>query len=202
MVNQLNPDLIIPPDSELGQLLAQLTEDTDSRTWKVANICNELIEEVAVEGTGITKMDIYRAVATRCKGQKPNTIRRIAEVAADFDHDTQEQYAGLLSFSHFKTARRLYKDGLTPYLNYALEWCVEGNDDKITAGKFHTVGQMLEQFLPSGTFENQLAKFWKNQGERLYDLILIHDHDIQRNHMLDNWNEIDSVIRNIVPEGD
>lgn len=193
MVGVMNPDNIIPPDSELGLLLAQLTEDTDSRTWKVANICNELIEEVA--GGSVTKADIYKAVATRCKGQKPNTIRRIAEVAADFDYDTQEQYAQLLSFSHFKTARRLFQEGHTPYLNYALEWCIEGNDDKITAGKFHTVGQMLEQFLPSGTFEDKLSKFWKNKRERLYDLILIHDHDIQREAMLKAFDALDSAIR-------
>jgi hypothetical protein len=196
----ISPDNIIPPDSELGQLLSQLAEDSDSRTWRIANICNELIEEVV--GGEVTKTDIYRAVAARCKGQKPNTIRRMADVAADFDLDTQEQYAGLLSFNHFRTARRLYQEGYIPYLNYALEWCVEGNDDKLSAGRFHTVGQMLEHFLPADTFENQLYKYWQKTKEKLYDLMLIHEHDVQRHHMLDNWNEIDSVVRGLTKESE
>ncbi len=199
----LSPDNIIPPDSELGQLLAQLAEDTDSRTWKIANICNELIEEVVTDvddqytGERITKTDIYKAVARRCKGQKTSTIRRWAEVAADFDYDTQNQYAGLLSFNHFKTARRLFAEGHTPYLNYALEWCVEGNDDKISAGRFHTVGEMLQHFLPADTFENQLYKYWQSHKEKLYDLMLIHDHDVQRHHLLECWREIDGVIEQV-----
>lgn len=190
----INPDNLIPPDSELGQRLAQWAEDTDTRTWHIANVTNDLIDEVAVDGTGITRQDIYKAVATRCKGQKPNTIRRIAEVARDFDLDTQEQYSQLLSFSHFRVARQLFSEGYTPYLNYALEWCIEGNDDKITAGKFHTVGQMIQHFVPAEAFENQLRKFWGKTKEKLYDLILIHDHDIQRVEMLAAWNVIDSTV--------
>lgn len=188
----INPDFLIPPDSELGQHLAQWAEDADTRTWKIANVTNELIEEV--EGGDVTKTDIYRAVAARCKGREPNTIRRWAEVAKDYDLDTQEQYAQLLSFNHFKVARKLFKEGRTPYLNYALEWCIEGNDYKITAGKFHTVGQMIQHFIPAESFENQLLKYWEKTKERLYDLILIHDHDIQRQTMLQAWGTIDSTL--------
>lgn len=188
----MNPDDLIPPDSELGQRLAQWAEDTDTRTWHIANTCNELIDEL--EGSDITKAEIYKAVGARCKGREPNTIRRWAEVARDFDYDTQEQYAQLLSFNHFKAARRLYHEGYTPYLNYALEWAVEGNDDKLSAGRFHTVGQMLQHFLPSDTFENQLFKYWSKVKEKLYDLILIHDHDIQRQEMLTAWSIIDSTV--------
>lgn len=190
----MNPDNIIPPDSELGQRLAQWAEDTDTRTWHIANVTNELIDEIVVEGGEITRSDIYKAVGARCKGQKPNTIRRIADVARDFDLDTQEQYAQLLSFSHFRTARRLYQEGKTPYIEYALEWCVQGNDDKLSAGRFHTVGEMLQHFLPADTFENQLRKYWDKTKEKLYDLILIHDNDIERVEMLAAWNVIDSTV--------
>jgi len=193
----IDPDLLIPAESELGQLLMQLAEDNDERTWKIANICNDLIEEV--EGGEVTKTDIYKAVATRCKGREPNTIRRWAEVALDFDKDTQEQYAGLLSFNHFKVARRLFKDGHTPYLNYALEWCVEGNDDKLAAGRFHTVGQLLQHFLPADTFENQLVKHWEKGKEKFYDLIIIHDNDTQREKLLNLWIQMNYVIQDIQP---
>lgn len=186
------PDDLIPPDSELAHLLAQWSEDWDTRIWNIANLTNDLIEEL--DGGIATKPDIYKAVATRCKGREPDTIRRWAEVAADFDKDTQEKYAGLLSFQHFKVARRLFQDGYTPYLNYALEWCVEGNDNKLGAGRFHTVGQLLEHFLPADSFENRLAKYWSRTKEKLYDLILIHDHDTQRQLMLECWREIDGVI--------
>jgi hypothetical protein len=188
----VNPDLLIPPDSELAQLLLQWSESTDERTWNIANLTNELIEEI--EGETISRSDIYKAVATRCKGKKPNTIRRWAECAADFDQETQEKYAQLLSFDHFKTARRLFKDGHTPYLEYALEWCIEGNDHKLSAGRFHTVGQMLEQFLPADTFEGRLSKAWNAQKERLYDLMLIHDNDGERMTLLTSWQVIDTIV--------
>lgn len=190
----MNPDNLIPPDSELGQRLAQWAEDSDTRTWHIANVTNELIDEIVTEDPeSVTRTDIYNAVAARCKGRKPNTIRRWAETAADFDMDTQEQYAQLLSFEHFKVARRLFKDGHTPYLNYALEWCVEGNDDKISAGRFHTAGQLLSQFLPADTFENKLLKHWNRVKERLYDLFLIVDNDVQRQALIHHWNEIERI---------
>ena len=188
----IHPDDLIPPDSELGQRLAQWAEDTDTRTWHIANTCNELLDEL--EGGPVTKTDVYRAFAARCKGREPNTIRRWAETARDFDLDTQEQYAQLLSFNHFKTARRLFKDGLTPYLNYALEWCVEGNDDKISAGRFHTVGEMLAHFLPSDGL-NPLTKKWNGVKESLYDLFLIVDNDTYRQRLLDAWNTIDGTVQ-------
>lgn len=188
----VSPDNLIPPDSELAHRLAQWTEDSDTRTWNVANLTNELVEEL--EGEAITKADIYRAVATRCKGKKPNTIRRWAEVAADYDYDTQEKYAPLLSFDHFKTARRLFNEGHTPYLTYALEWCVEGNDDKLSAGRFHTVGDMLNQFLPQFRDVHPLQHYWGRVKEKFYDLIILEDNDTKRNHMLDNWKELDDVI--------
>jgi hypothetical protein len=188
----VSPDNLIPPDSELGLLLAQWSEDGDTRTWNIANLTNELIEEL--EGEAITKADIYRAVATRCKGREPNTIRRWADIARDFDQDTQLRYAQLLSFNHFKTARRLYQEERTPYLNYALEWCVEGNDDKLSAGRFHTVGQMLEHFLPPESFEDQLRRHWNKQKERLYDLILIHDNDVERARLLQAYTEFEYVL--------
>jgi len=189
---KITPDNLIPPDSEAGQRLAQWAEDADTRTWHIANFTNDFIDEV--EGGGITKNDIYKAVAARCKGREPNTIRRWAEVARDFDYDTQEQYSQLLSFNHFKVARRLFNEGYTPYLNYALEWCIEGNDDKLSAGRFHTVGEMLNHFLPAEAFENQLKRHWDKTKERLFDLILIHDHDIQRTEMLAAWHTIDGTI--------
>lgn len=191
----INPDNLIPPDSELGQHLAMWAEDFDTRTWKIANVTNDLIDEV--EGGDVTKEDIYKAVAARCKGREPNTIRRWAEVARDFDANTQEQYAQLLSFNHFKTARRLFQEGRTPYLNYALEWCIEGNDDKISAGRFHTVGQMLQHFIPAEEFEHQMSRHWNRVKERLYDLFLIVDNDTQRTALLHHWGEIERIVEHL-----
>lgn len=188
----ITPDQLIPPDSELAHLLLQWSEEQDSRIWHIADVTNDLIAEV--EGGEITKQDIYKAVATRCRGQRPNTIRRIAEVAVDFDLDARKKYADILSFSHFKMARRLYNEGRTPYLTYALEWAVEGNDDKISAGRFHTVGEMLLHFLPEDAFENQLKKYWGKVKEKLYDLALIHDHDNERARLLRAWNDIEEIV--------
>jgi hypothetical protein len=188
----ISPDKLIPMDSELGQLLLQLTEDTDSRTWKVANITNDLIAEI--EGGDVTKADIYRAVATRCKGKKPNTIRRWAEVAADFDSDIQKEYKELLSFDHFKVSRRLFKEGYSPSIDYVLEWCVQGDDDKITAGRFHTVGEAIQHFVPAGNFENQLYKAWSKTKDKLYDLFLIHDNDFERKQLLEYWTQINYIV--------
>lgn len=187
----IKPDDLIPPDSDLAHLLMQWSESTDERTWSIANLTNELVEELS--GGIATKQDIYRAVAARCKGREPNTIRRWAETAADFDKKTQKKYAQLLSFNHFKVARRLHKEGLTPYINYALEWCVEGNDDKLSAGRFHTVGEMLANFLPAEE-GHPLRVYWGKVKEKLYDLMILEDNDIKRAHMTDNWKELDDVI--------
>lgn len=186
--DSIQPDNLIPPDSELGQLLLQLSEDSDSITWKIANICNDLVVEL--EGGVVKKSDIYRAVATRCKGRKVNTIRRWAEVAADFPAKIQDKYAGLLSFEHFKAARRLYKEKLTPSLEYALKWCVEGNDEKLNAGKFKTVGQLYAEFVP----EYRTTSTWERVRERLYDEFLIEDNDIDRQSLLTAWSIIDTTL--------
>lgn len=188
----ITPDQLIPPDSDLAHLLAQWSEDTDTRTWNIANLTNDLIEEL--EGGVATKADIYKAVATRCKGREPNTIRRWAEVASDFDRDTQEKYAQLLSFNHFRNARRLYNEGFTPYLNYALEWAVEGNDDKLGAGRFHTAGEMLNHFLPEFRDTNPLQSWWKKHCDKLYDLIVVQDNDIKRRALQESFADMDTVI--------
>lgn len=191
----ISPDQLIPPDSDLAQMLMQWSEDTDSRTWNIANLTNELIEEL--EGGQVTRTDVYKAVAARCKGQKPNTIRRWAECAADFPPKLQRKYAQLLSFQHFKTARRLYKEGYTPDIEYALDWCVSGDDDKITAGRFHTVGEMLNHFLPPDFYGSPLQRTWGGVKEKLYDLFLIVDHDNFREQLLQNWKEIDYIVKEL-----
>lgn len=188
----IRPDDLIPPDSDLAHLLAQWSEDTDTRTWNIANVTNELIEEL--EGGVATRMDVYRAVAARCKGKKVDTIRRWAEVAADFPKNVQKKYASLLSFEHFKAARRLYKDGFTPSLEYALAWCVEGNDDKTSAGRFHTVSEMLAQFLPPDVYGSPLERAWGRSREKLYDAFLLVDNDTRRNRLLELWGEIDHIV--------
>lgn len=189
------PDQLIPPDSELAQLFMQWSEDTDSRTWNIANTTNDLIAEL--EGGQVTRMDVYRAVAARCKGQKPNTIRRWAECAADYSLDVQRKYAELLSFQHFKTARRLYKDGYTPTLEYALDWCVTGDDDKLTAGRFHTVGEMLINFLPEEKSKSPLQRAWDRAKDDLYDQFLMVDHDNFREQLLQNWKELDYIVKEL-----
>ena len=191
----ISPDDLIPPDSELGQQLAQWSEDTDTRTWNIANITNDLIEEL--EGGIATRQDVYRAVATRCKGKKPNTIRRWAEVAADYSPKLQKKYAQLLSFDHFKTSRRLFSEGYSPTIEYALDWCVSGNDMKLSAGRFHTVGEMLNHFLPQEEFGNELQRYWKKTKDKLYDLILLHDHDIERHKMQELWDKLDDQVANL-----
>ena len=191
----INPDDLIPPDSELARLLLQWTEDQDTRTWSVANLTNELIFEL--EGGVATKADIYKAVAARCKGKKPNTIRRWAEVAADFDAGAQERYAALLSFDHFKVSRRLFHEGYTPSITYGLEWCVSGNDDKTTAGKFHTVSEMLANFLPNDGETSQLVRSWNKAKEGLWDSFLMVDHDNYREKLLDHWRAINYIIGQI-----
>lgn len=191
----ISPDQLIPPDSDLAQMLMQWSEDTDSRTWNIANLTNDLIAEL--EGGQVTRTDIYKAVAARCKGQKPNTIRRWAEVAADFSPELQRKYAQLLSFQHFRTARRLLKEELVPDLEYPLAWCVSGDDDKLTAGRFHTVGEMLNNFLPEEFFQNQLNRIWQSIKEKLYDQFLIVDHDNFREQLLQNWKEIDYIVKEI-----
>jgi hypothetical protein len=193
----IHPDNLLPPDSEIAQKLMQWSEDMDTRTWHIADVTNDLIEEL--EGQAITKADIYKAVGARCRGQKPNTIRRLAEVARDYDRDTREQFQEILSFSHFKTARRLFQEGHTPYLSYALEWCVDGNDYKLSAGRFHTVGDMLNQFLPQYRDAHPLQSYWARVKEKLYDLMLLEDNDTKRNHMLENWRELEGTISTLVP---
>lgn len=192
------PDNLIPPDSELAQLLLQWSETEDTRTWNIANLTNDLIEEL--EGGIATETDIYKAVAKRCKGRKWNTIRRIAQVAADFPRDIQDQYASLLSFEHFKVSRRLFNEGVTPHVSYALQWCVEGNDNKLNAGKFHTVGEILHHFLPEETFQKNLKKFWNGVKDKLYDHILMHEHDIERSIMMEGYQDIDSIVSNLKME--
>lgn len=188
----VSPDNLIPVESELAQLLRQWSEDTDTRTWNIARITNDLIEEV--EGGDITRTDIYKAVAARCKGKQVNTIRRWAEVEADFDRDIQDQYKELLSFEHFKVSRRLFKEGKTPSIDYALDWAVSGNDYKLSAGRFHTVGEMLNHFLHDDEFENPLQKRWNKVKDDLYDLFLLVDNDYRREQLLQAWQTIDGTL--------
>lgn len=188
----MNPDLLIPPDSELAQQLLQWSEDQDTRTWSIANLTNELIWEL--EGGPVTKKDVYKAVAARCKGKKPNTIRRLAEVAADYSEEIQAKYATLLSFDHFKTSRRLFSEGYTPSIDYALEWCVEGNDDKVTAGKFHTVGQMLNHFVPELRDKKPLTRVWDKAKDKLYDQFLLVDNDTYRTRLLEHWAQMNHIV--------
>lgn len=192
---KIHPDQLIPPDSDLAQMLMQWSEDTDTRTWSIANLTNNLIAEL--EKGPVTKMDVYRAVAARCKGQKPNTIRRWAECAADFPIQLQKRYAQLLSFQHFKVARRLYQEGITPTIDYALDWCVTGDDDKITAGRFHTVGEMLQNFLPEEKGKTPLMRTWDKIKDSLYDQFLIVDHDNFREQLLQNWKEVDYIVKEL-----
>ncbi len=189
--SKISPDKLIPPDSELAHLLLLWSEDTDTRTWNIANVCNDLIAEI--EGGEVTRADIYRAVATRCKGKKPNTIRRWAECAADFDVDIQEKYKELLSFDHFKVARRLFKDGMSPSIDYALQWAVEGDDDKITAGRFHTVSEVLANFLASDEYESPVFRYWGKVKENLWDNALIEDNDTKRHELQNCLRRIDSI---------
>lgn len=191
----ISPDQLIPPDSELAQLFMQWSEDMDSRTWHIANTTNELVWEL--EGGIVTKKDIYKAVAVRCKGQKPATIRQIAQVAADFDDGMQKKYAGLLSFSHFKASRRLYNEGYTPTIDYGLQWAVEGNDDKITAGRFHTVAEMYANFLPEEKDKTQLQRYWDKVKDTLYDHLLLVDNDSWRNQALSSWREMEYCVKRI-----
>lgn len=186
----INPDDLIPPDGELAQLLMQWSEETDTSTWNIANITNELIEELFVGNGGmVTRADVYKAVATRCKGKKPNTIRRWAEVAADFPKDVQDKYASLLSFDHFKVARRLANEGYAPSAEYVLDWAVSGNDLKLSAGKFHTVGSIMNHFMPKETFEKDARKFWGKVKEQMYDLIILEDNDTTRAILMSNWHD-------------
>jgi hypothetical protein len=191
----ITPTQLISPDSELAQLFLQWSEDTDSRTWNIANQTNELIEEL--EGGIATRQDIYKAVAYYCKGQKPNTIRRLAEVAADYPDSIQRKYKQLLSFQHFKVSRRLFNEGYTPTIDYGLQWCVEGNDDKLNAGKFHTVNELLANFLPSDEYGSQLSRTWNKVKESLYDNFLLVDNDFYRQQLLDNWKEIEYVVKEL-----
>lgn len=188
----VSPDNLIPVESELAQMLRQWSEDTDTRTWNIARITNDLIEEVV--GGDISQEDIYRAVATRCKGKKINTIRRWAEVERDFDRDTQDQYKELLSFEHFKVSRRLFKEGRTPSIDYALDWAVSGDDYKLTAGRFHTVGEVLNHFIPDDEFQNTLQKVWSKAKENLYDQFIMVDNDTKRQELVTAWHIIDSTV--------
>lgn len=190
-MDKFNPDNLIPPDSELGQMLLQLSGDSDDRVWQIANITNELIDEL--EGGDVSRQEIYRTIAVRCKGRKINTIRRWAEVARDFDADMQFKYAQLLSFEHFRASRRLFAEGYTPSIDYGLQWCVEGNDEKLTAGKFHTVGEMINQFVPEFK-ENHPLKSWNRVKQDLYDKFLLVDNDTDRNSLMKHWQEIDYIL--------
>ena len=191
----IRPDDLIPADSELAQLLLQWSEDTDSRTWNIANLTNDLIVEL--EGGVATRADVYRAVAIRCKGQKPNTIRRWAEVAWDYEPRVQKKYAQLLSFQHFKVSRRLYQEGYTPSIEYGLQWAVESNDDSLRAGKFRTVAEMLVNFLPEEKDKKPLRRFWDKVKDQMYDQFLLVDNDFYRQQLLDNYKEIDYAVREL-----
>lgn len=190
-MNSIKPDELIPPDGELAQMLLQWSESADTSVWRIANVTNELIDEL--EGGIVTRQEIYKAVAARCKGRKMNTIRRWAEVARDFSPTIQKKYVQLLSFEHFRASRRLFYAKLTPSVDYGLKWCVEGNDHKLNAGKFHTVGEMLNQFVPE--FKNKGADVvWNRYKDTLYDTFLLIDNDTDRSRVIEAWDTIEFVL--------
>lgn len=186
-------DSIIPPDSTLAHHLLKMSDAADDSTWEIARITNDLIDELdgvhMPDGTPVTRKEVYRAVATRCKGRKPNTIRRWAECVRDYSIELQQQYAGLLSFEHFKVNRRLHMEGFTPSLEYGLAWCIEGNDDKISAGRFRTVGELINQFAPE-YIDDSAQAYWSSIKEKLYDKILLIDNDTMREKALYAWREL------------
>lgn len=185
-------DQIIPPLSQLALDLEQWSEDTDSRTWKIANVTNELISELEV---AVTKADVYRAVAVRCKGNKVNTIRRWAECAADFDAEMQAKYASILSFNHFKTARKLLADGLVPDLEYPLAWCLQSLDDTVQAGRPRTVNELLANFLPQEVGDPAIV-YWGKHKEKLEDNALMWDNDVERKALQEALKIINFIWRN------
>lgn len=184
----VSPDELIPPLSELALMLEQWAGDTDDRVWNIANVTNELIEEL--EGGIVTRKEIYRAVAHKCKGRKVNTIRRWAEVAADFPKDTQDRYKDLVSFEHFKASRRLFNMGLTPSVDYGLQWCLESSDN---TGKPKTVGELINHFVPEFR-ENGLLGLWHRVKDDLYDNFLMVDNDTDRARLVEAWKVIEYIL--------
>lgn len=185
-------DQIIPPNSDLAHDLEQWSEDQDTRTWRIANVTNDLIDELSQV---VTKADVYRAVSVRCKGNKVNTVRRWAECAADFDGAMQAKYAQILSFNHFKTARKLLKDGLVPSLEYPLEWCISSLDDTIQAGRPRTVNELLANFLPQEEGDPAVI-YWGKIVEKLEDNALMWDNDTERHQLQEALATISKIWRN------
>lgn len=185
-------DQIIPPNSDLAHDLLQWSEDIDNRVWNIANVTNELIEELK---NVCPKVDVYRAMAVRCKGVKVNTVRRWAECAADFSPELQEKYS-VLSFNHFKTARSLLASGLVPDLEYPLAWCLQSLDDTVQAGRPRTVNELLANFLPEEEFHlSDALKHWKSVREKLLDFAVMWDNDTERKALQTALNILDTIWR-------
>lgn len=186
-------DQIIPPNSDLAHNLLQWSDEIDSGTWNIANTTNELIDELKAV---VTKTEVYRIVAIRCKGKKVNTIRRWAECAADFSEEVQAKYASVLSFNHFKAARRLLAEGLVPYLEYPLEWCLVSLDDTVYAGRPRTVSELLLHFLPEEETNSYTAvKYWNSVRERIIDHVVMWDNDTEREELKEAIETLDKVWR-------
>jgi S-adenosylmethionine:diacylglycerol 3-amino-3-carboxypropyl transferase len=91
----------------------------------------------------------------------------------------------------------LFKDGYTPSIDYALDWCVTGNDDKLSAGRFHTVADMLTQFLPQEKDKSPLKRYWDKVKDTMYDQFLMVDNDFYRTKLLEDWISINYVVQEV-----
>jgi hypothetical protein len=68
---------------------------------------------------------------------------------------------------------------------------------KLGAGRFHTVGEVLNHFIPEFRDADPLKLYWDKAKEKLYDLFVVVDNDHYRQELLDWHREIDLTIQKI-----
>jgi hypothetical protein len=129
----MNESKIIPTDLQ-DKLFALRDRDTKT-SWQLGDLTTAVLRYNAINGTGASLMEIYKAVGS-VAGRSSRTVREYQATSSKFDVKVREQY-DVLAFGHFRIAARLK----LPFA--ALDWAVEQVE---STGKPATIDAMELKF--------------------------------------------------------
>lgn len=124
----------IVPEALQGELI-HLGDTTTLISWRVGDICQEVLVFTIQNRMPVDREEIYKAVGAFC-GKAARTVREYAQLSRLFMPEIREVYA-VLKHDHFRTASR-YEDP-----NAILQWAVEQTD---TLGRPATVDMIEAHF--------------------------------------------------------
>jgi len=139
------------------EFLAEIKEHGDTIEFNIFEIAQK-VRDYMISNATIPVETVYYEIATYAlRGRKPRTVRDWVEGIAGFQDESITGWteAGL-TMSHFKSARKLYRDDFVESPSEALDACINQRKE---SDRPLTVSQMENLFLPVETGQEELFKF-------------------------------------------